>query len=362
LVFSRGHVVSELAGADLDEHAITQSALLSTSVRHRAASRLSWAARVRGALTGDLGPSAILALAIVALALVTASHNDRFLTEQNLTSMLLLFSAIAFISLGQLVVLLIGAIDLSVGPLSGLLVVLASFIAVQGATGADVALALAVMVAAAGVIGLLNGVMARRLRMGAVVATLVTYIVLQGLSLLLRETPGGSIDIGLASIVQTTVGAVPIAVLAVIGLALLLELALRRTRWGLELRAVGSDEASAHRLGIAVGRTHLAAFVLCSLLVAVGAMMLMAQIGVGDPTAGINYSLTSITAVVLGGASIFGGRGSFIGALCGAALIQEVLNATTFLSLGQAWQYWLLGLLTVGAAGVYSRGRARAET
>jgi len=217
------------------------------------------------------------------------------------------------------------------------------------------------MAGAAAAVGVLNGVMARRLGMGAVVATLVTYIVLQGLSLLLRETPDGSIDSALTATIQTTVGVVPVAVLGVVSLALLMELALRRTRWGIELRAVGSDETAAHQLGIDVGRTQLAAFVLCSLLVAAGAVMLMAQIGVGDPTAGINYTLTSITAVVLGGASIFGGRGSFIGALCGAALIQEVLNATTFLSLGQAWQYWLLGLLTLVAAAIYSRGRSIAD-
>jgi ribose transport system ATP-binding protein len=85
--------------------------------------------------------------------------------------------------------------------------------------------------------------------------------------------------------------------------------------------------------------------------------MLMAQIGVGSASEGVTYTLSSITAVVLGGASLFGGRGSFIGALLGAALIQQIVNATTFLSLSQAWQYWLTGLLTLGAAGIYMRAR-----
>ena len=85
--------------------------------------------------------------------------------------------------------------------------------------------------------------------------------------------------------------------------------------------------------------------------------MLMAQIGVGDPTAGVTYTLMSITAVVLGGASLFGGRGSLVGALLGAALIQQAFNVTTFLRLSQAWQYWLLGFLTIVAASIYSRLR-----
>jgi ribose transport system ATP-binding protein len=127
------------------------------------------------------------------------------------------------------------------------------------------------------------------------------------------------------------------------------------------LRAAGSREQAAHRLGIRVDRTVVGAYVAASALTFLGALMLMAQIGIGDPTQGVTYTLSSITAVVLGGASLFGGRGSFIGALLGAALIQEITNATTFLSLSQAWQYWFVGILTLVAAGIYTQaGRARA--
>ena len=97
--------------------------------------------------------------------------------------------------------------------------------------------------------------------------------------------------------------------------------------------------------------------VLGRLQVGPGRIHLLAQIGVGSASEGVTYTLSSITAVVLGGASLFGGRGSFIGALLGAALIQQIVNATTFLSLSQAWQYWLTGLLTLGAAGIYMRAR-----
>jgi ribose transport system ATP-binding protein len=85
--------------------------------------------------------------------------------------------------------------------------------------------------------------------------------------------------------------------------------------------------------------------------------MLASQVGVGDPRVGVTYTLTSITAVVLGGASIFGGRGSFIGALFGAALIQEIITSTTFLQIGIAWQYYLPGILILVGAGIYSRAR-----
>jgi ribose transport system ATP-binding protein len=135
------------------------------------------------------------------------------------------------------------------------------------------------------------------------------------------------------------------------------ELVLRFSRPGLAVRAVGADETRAHRLGARVNLTHVSAYVLCSLFAAAGGMMLASQVGVGDPRIGVNYTLTSITAVVLGGASIFGGRGSFIGALLGAVLIQEIITATTFLQIGIAWQYYLPGLLILVGAGVYSRAR-----
>jgi ribose transport system ATP-binding protein len=88
--------------------------------------------------------------------------------------------------------------------------------------------------------------------------------------------------------------------------------------------------------------------------------MLMTQIGVGDPRQGVNYTLSSITAVVLGGTSLAGGRGTFIGTLLGAVLLTEVLNAVTFLGLTQTYQYLFQGILVVVAALIYSGVRRRA--
>ena len=90
-----------------------------------------------------------------------------------------------------------------------------------------------------------------------------------------------------------------------------------------------------------------------------GAVVLLAQLGVGDPGQGTGYTLTSITAVVLGGTSLLGGRGTFIGTLAGAGLSVQVLNATVFLSLDQKWQYIFQGLLIVAAALIYSQVRRR---
>ena len=206
-------------------------------------------------------------------------------------------------------------------------------------------------------VGLTNAALVRIVRLAPVLATLATYIVLQGISLLLRETPGGFFRPGVTSTIKTTIGWVPVAFLIVAGLALACEALLRWSRLGLALRAVGSDATRAHRLGAHVTITQVSAYVLCSLFTAAGGIMLASQVAIGDPSVGLNYTLTSITAVVLGGASIFGGRGSFIGALCGAVLIQEIVTSTTFLQIGTEWQYYLPGILILAGAGIYSRTR-----
>ena len=156
-----------------------------------------------------------------------------------------------------------------------------------------------------------------------------------------------------------SLGAVPVAFIVFVVIVIALELALRRRPWGWRLRAVGSNEESARRIGINVSRTVVLAYVASSLFVFLGALMLMGQYGIGDPSQGSAYTLTSITAVVLGGTSLLGGRGTFVGTLAGAVLLQQVLNATGFLGLGSTAQYYFQGLLILVAAVVYTLARSR---
>ncbi|HEX5405773.1 MAG TPA: ATP-binding cassette domain-containing protein [Pseudonocardiaceae bacterium] len=360
VVFSRGHVVAELAGADVTEEKITGTVVNATTVRKDSQQREK-TSRLRDLAKGDYAPSVILALVILALGAYTFAHNARYLAPFNVTSVLTLLTALAFISMGQTIVIMTGGIDLSVGPLAGLLVVIASFFVTQGRSPILMALAFVIMIVVAAASGLINGLLIRYGGFTAVAATLTLYIGLQGVSLLLRPFQGGFISTTVTGLITATIGYVPIAFVVAVIVAVGLELALRFTSWGRGLRAVGSNEESAYRLGIKVNRTHVLAYVSCGLLTFLGSLLLMAQIGVGDPTQGVSYTLSSITAVVLGGASLLGGRGSFIGTLLGAALIQQVLNATTFLNLGQTWQYLFQGLLILAAASIYTQARRRSR-
>jgi ribose transport system ATP-binding protein len=213
------------------------------------------------------------------------------------------------------------------------------------------------MVVAATGTGLVNGSLIRYAKFTPVAATLATYIGLQGLSFFMRDAPGGSISGSVTKAITTRIGPIPVVFGVLVVATLVMEYVVRHSGWGLRLRAVGSDEESARRVGVRINRTVILGYVACSLFVVLGAVVLLAQLGIGDPAQGVGYTLSSITAVVLGGTSLLGGRGTFVGTLLGAGLIVQVLNAIVFLNLTETWQYFFQGALIVVAAVIYSQVR-----
>jgi ribose transport system ATP-binding protein len=362
IVMSRGHAVATLEGDQASEERIVHAAISATThTAEEARRRASASSPVVRFIEGDYAPVCVLALVMLALGIYVWTQNGRYVSDFNITSVMFACAALGFISLGQTFALLLGGIDLSVGPLAGFLVVAASFFILDGKSPAVWVLGFAVMLFAAIGVGLLNGLLIRFAHFTPVAATLVTYIGLGGLAFTLRDAPDGYIAASVTERISTKVGPVPIAFVLFVLAALALELWLRLSRPGMRLRAVGSEEESARRVGVPVNRTALLGYIGASLLTFLGAVVLLAQLGVGDPGQGTGYTLTSITAVVLGGTSLLGGRGTFIGTLMGAGLSVQVLNATTFLSLDQKWQYIFQGLLVVAAAIIYSQVRRGAE-
>ncbi|WP_272473550.1 ATP-binding cassette domain-containing protein [Baekduia alba] len=363
LVFSRGQVTATLDGDAVTERNIA-SALLTTTTAARAgdaAQRGGRGHRLRSWLAGDGAPPLIVALAVLLLGLYAMSANDLFLTERNLVGILALTATLALAAIGQQLAMLVGGIDLSVGPLMGLLVVIESFFLTEGAGARRAAVGWVLLVVVAVAVGALNWSLVDLGKLHPMVATLVTYMGLQGISLLLRPTPDGLISSDLIATITTGWGIVPAAFVVAVVVAVGLQLALTRTRVGIELRAVGSNAEAARVSGISPPVRRLIAYVGCSLLAAAASVLLMAQVGSGDPSAGLDYTLTSVAAAVIGGASIFGGRGSFIGCLLGALLLQEVTSVTTFLQLDAAWQSYLQGGMILLAVAAYSIARRSVE-
>lgn len=362
LVFSRGQITRSLAEDGVHETDIAEAAhradLLTTEVDHDpAATTRSRSGRLTGFLAGDYGPSGLLAVAIVVLGAVAANQNSLFLSTFSIRNILLLMAPLLFLAAAQQVVMLTGGIDISVGPLAGLLVVIASFYLVDGQNLSVWITGLLLMLATACAVGLTNGALVRFGMVLPIVATLVTNVGLQGFSLTLRPTPGGAIATRITDALTYSIGFMPVSVIVGVLFMIGLERWLRRSRAGMSIRAVGSSESAAHRIGIRLTPTHMLAYLLSSVFTLLGALCFMAQTGVGDATAGVSLTFASITAVVLGGASVFGGRGSFIGALLGAAFLQVLQNAAVFMGLSTAWQYALLGCLALTATALYARVR-----
>ena len=360
IVMSRGHVVATLSGDEVTEERMIRAAVESTTLKRETQEqqvRPGHSSSLRRWLQGDYAPVAILAVVMLALGAYIYAQNDRYLLPFNITSVTLLITALGFIAMGQTIALMTGGIDLSVGPLAGFLVVVGSFFLVDGSSGTRMVLGLLVMLGLAALTGAVNGSLIRFGKFTAVAGTLATYIALQGFSFLLRDRPGGLISRSVTEAITYKVGPLPVAFLVLLLLTAAMEILLRRSGWGMRLRAVGSQEESARRLGVRTNRTVVLAFVAVSVFTFLGALILLAQLGIGDPAQGVGYTLSSITAVVLGGTSLLGGRGSFVGTLLGAGLIVQLLNATTFLSLTQTWQYIFQGGLIVIAAVVYSQIR-----
>jgi ribose transport system ATP-binding protein len=363
LVFSRGTVVAELHGQALTEHAITQAAL-TASVSRRVAEEERTPPRDplwRKVARSDLTPTIVLSATLFLLGVVATINSPFYLSERNFNLFLPTVAILGFFAVAQQMVMIIGGIDLSVGPLAGLLVVVASYSLAEKRTPVGIVVGIGVVILAAAGAGLLNWWLVTILRITPLIATLITFTLFGGIAFVLRPLPEGAIDVALLNAVVTRVWILPLSLALALLLALGLEFWLRRTSGGIHLRGVGSNPDTAYRVGLSTRRASLIAYVGCSLLVVPAAFMLMAQSGAGNASIGDSYTLASIAAAVLGGASIFGGRGSFVGALAGAALILQINTVVQFLGLDINWQNGLLAALTIAAVAFYSKTRALLE-
>ena len=357
LIFARGQIVRELTGADLSDTSITEANLTATVSRAAGTARADGATGWRRVLASDHFPAAVLAVLTGIVLAGTTAINPFFLSPFNISTMLAFLAILTFVSLAQIVTVLVGAIDLSVGALAGLTVVLASFLTPDGAPAAVVLAGAILILVCTTAFGLLQGWLATKVHIPAIVVTLASFVGLQGVSLALRPKAEGVITDALSDVFQFSLLAVPLGMIFALAVVAALEWALFRQQIGRTMRAVGSSPLAAERLGIDRNRHILIAFGLAGLLTGIAGLMLAGQVGIGSPATGIDYTLMSITAVVLGGASVAGGRGSFVCTLMAATLVQAISSASSFINSNSSVHYAVLGLVTVLAAICFSVAR-----
>jgi ABC-type xylose transport system permease subunit len=370
--------------------------------------------------SGDLGSLPVV-IGLIVIWAVFQSQNDAFLSPRNLVNLTLQSAATGTIALGIVLVLLLGEIDLSVGSVSGLSAAILAVGMVSNNWPALVAIAAAILAGAViglsygalftrfgvpsfvitlagllaflglqlkvlGVEGSINipfesGVVAfaQRTFLPDGVAYAVAILVVAGYLLLRlrsnrrREAAGLStspvVNIVVRSAFLLLVLVVPIAVLnqdrgvpvmflLFVALVVIMDFAIRKTRWGRSVMAVGGNVEAARRAGINVKRIYITVFVLCSSLAAIGGLLASARLAAANQSSGgTDTHLNAIAAAVIGGTSLFGGRGSAYSALLGIIVIQSISNGLSLINLGSPERYMITGAVLLLAVIVDSLSR-----
>jgi ribose transport system permease protein len=299
----------------------------------------------------DNGVLVWLLVAIVAAWATSAS--EFFLTLRNLANLSGQLVPVGFAALGQVCAILVGAIDLSVGATARMSALLTAGLINDDPT--RVLWVPLVVLAGAAVIGAVNALIVVKLRVEPLIATLITYTLLRGVALLYTTEPIGGIPFEQARFAQTVVLWLPYPAWLLLGAAAALGIVLGRTRFGRTAYAVGGDQEVARRAGIDVPRVRATMLVLCSVLAGAAGIVLAFRQGVGEPRVAEGLELDAIVAVVIGGVSIFGGRGRVAGVLGGVVLLAVLRNAMSLQSVDGLLQGVVTGLLIIVAIVVFSR-------
>lgn len=308
-------------------------------------------------LLPSIGPLVVLLVFCTIFALTTGP----FLSPRNASLILQQSVILGALAIGQTLVILTAGIDLAAG---GIAVLCMIIIGRSLAEGLDPFLALALAFAVATGIGAVSGGLVSRLKLPPFIVTLGLLGIVTAVTRLLSMGSSFPIESDVAAFFGNgfTVGGARITygMIAVLGLYAAVAFALNETWWGRHVYAVGSNPAGARLVGIRTGRTLLSVYVVAGVIYAFGAWLALGRIPSADPNALQTANLDSITAVVIGGTSLFGGRGSVVGTLIGTLIIAVLRNGLTLQGIDPLWQDLVTGVLVILAVAVdqlYRRGR-----
>ena len=293
----------------------------------------------------------LVALVIISAAISFAS--PYFLTVGNiLGDVAVYFSWICIAGFGEAVVMIGGGLDLAVGSTMGFSGIVC---ALALSAGLPLWLALLAGLTTGALVGLANGLAITRIGLNPFIATLgslsivrgLCYGVVSGAAVTPPDNPAGKIF----SVLGTgDVGGLPLPVIIMAAIGIVLFVLLRMTPFGRHVYAVGGNEAAARLLGLKVVRTKLVMYVISGLCAAVGGILLAAKAGTALPDAATGYELDVIAAVIIGGTSLYGGRGTIPGVLIGAALLGVINNGIVLVGLAGYWQQVITGIVIAAAA------------
>jgi ribose transport system permease protein len=283
-----------------------------------------------------------LVVFLVLLCVVISLAAPRFLDLYNIMTLTRQVSFVTLVALGQMMVLIGGAIDLSVGSTAGFCGIFAAWLMANTELNPWIALLLGIVAGA--LIGLLNGTLVTRLKLNAFVVTLSVGFVLNGIILVVTE--GWAIQQIPQSITwlgQGTVGPLPVPTLITLVITVLLAFLLGRTYIGRHIYAVGGNDEAAALVGIRVARIRTLLFMISGSLAALAGVLMVARLASGQPTIGQTWMLPSFTAPLIGGTAMSGGVGSPFGTIIGAAIMGVLQNGLVMMNVSIYWEQVVIG-------------------
>jgi ribose transport system permease protein len=294
---------------------------------------------------------------VIILAIVfspTRDGNILFLGQRNLSNVTRDVAETGVLAVGMLLVIIIGGIDLSVGSVVALAATGVAFLLMRDQMPAIPAIT--IILGMGLLIGWWNGWTSERFRIPSFITTLAMLSIARGLAHILSSDiavpisygPGGA-DPGFELIGERIQGVFPVPAIIMFVAAAVMALVLRYTAWGRHLYAIGGNQTAARLSGLAVSRIKISAFMLCSCFATLAGVMHAAQLNQGSPNEAVGYELNAIAAVVIGGASLAGGKGTVAGAIAGAFILGILDNMLSLNNVNSNMQLIIKGLLVVGA-------------
>ena len=310
-------------------------------------------AQARAVFLRRNGPIIMVYVFILFLVLIGITQSERFFTVRNLTNVARQSAFLGIVALGQMLVILTAGIDLSVGSLVKVSILVSAI--VMNGESANVLPAIIATLGLGVLVGLIHGFLINELRIAPFIVTLASLVILRGIGLTISSSPVGKASREVMMFYVQKIGPIPIIAWMFFALIVLTMLLLRFTVFGKYLYAVGGNIEVARLSGVPIKAVRYGVYVLCSLTAAVTGLLWLSRMGVGDPAIGDGIELQTITAVIIGGTSLFGGRASVLGTLGGVLLLGITANLLVMLGVNQFIQGLIQGVIIVAAVALYKQ-------
>jgi ribose/xylose/arabinose/galactoside ABC-type transport system permease subunit len=313
----------------------------------------------------DMRGLILFGLVAVVLVVVARTTTDTFFTESNFTNIMRQMVTNGLLSLGMLMVILTGGIDLSVGCVVAFAAISAvglTYDQLDRYTSFPVPLAMAAAIVTGLLFGSANGILVARFKLAPFVVTLATMTTIRGLTFVFSDVPlrpSADVKDQFRWIGATTVGPVPVAIIVVAVAFALGWVFLNRTPLGRSIVAIGGNRETVRLAGISVTRGIVIAYMICGGLAALAGVILASRMGNVQPSLGVAFELDAIAACVIGGADLAGGKGSIHGTLAGVVILQLMNNLLSLWGVQDFWQQVFKGLIIILVILMQSQARRR---